>query len=221
MNLSTPLAIYAALSKELSGELIWPGSVKFYTAATCFTSSKIHADFCLWAAKEPKASNEAFNVTNGDTESWQNLWPKLAKRFGCTVAADQLARKLDEKLESKSQLSPKPAIADQAAALGLEGSAVLEPSYVESRIDVIKWSQQDEVKSAWNKLADKHGLQKELLEKTTWWFLQFELGRNFDLWGSMSKARKLGWTGYVDTWDSFEDVFQELESAGVIPKQGT
>jgi hypothetical protein len=33
----------------------------------------------------------------------------------------------------------------------------------------------------------------------------------------MSKARKLGWTGYQDTWDAFKETFAELEQAKMLP----
>jgi hypothetical protein len=33
----------------------------------------------------------------------------------------------------------------------------------------------------------------------------------------MSKARKLGWTGYEDTWEAFERTFNILEKEGIIP----
>jgi hypothetical protein len=33
----------------------------------------------------------------------------------------------------------------------------------------------------------------------------------------MSKARKLGWTGYADTWDELEKTFETLEDQGILP----
>lgn len=33
----------------------------------------------------------------------------------------------------------------------------------------------------------------------------------------MSKARKLGWTGYADTWDELEETFEILEKEGILP----
>lgn len=53
------------------------------------------------------------------------------------------------------------------------------------------------MKKAWDKLASSHGLGKDAFEKATWGFLGFMLGRDYNLVISMSKARKLGWTGYV------------------------
>jgi hypothetical protein len=68
-------------------------------------------------------------------------------------------------------------------------------------------------------LAIREGLKQDVFDKATWGFLNFILGRTFDLVISMSKARALGWTGYVDTWQSFEECFDELEKEGIIPKK--
>lgn len=80
------------------------------------------------------------------------------------------------------------------------------------------WSQREDVKEAWAKLVERQGLEKDGLEKATWGFLGFVLGREYNLVISMSKARKLGWNGYVDTWESLDECFNELGDERVIPK---
>ena len=70
MNLGTALALYAAVTKELGTELAFPGSERFYVDFDSFTCSKLHARFFVWAALEPCAAGQAFNVVNGDFESW-------------------------------------------------------------------------------------------------------------------------------------------------------
>ncbi|KAL8833405.1 MAG: hypothetical protein Q9170_004286 [Blastenia crenularia] len=216
MNLATSLGIYAAISKEHNGQLLFPGSETFYTFFDCFTYSRLHAQFNLWAAMEPKCSSQAFNVVNGDTESWQNMWPKLAKRAGCKVPANQFDIPLDKDAGSVTDLAPDPPIAEAAAERGLQGR--VGPGKVEQRIDLIKWSQRSDVKKAWEQLADREGLEKEGFAKATWGFLGFVLGRNYNIVMSMSKARRLGWTGYIDTWDSLCECFEELEMEKVLPK---
>jgi hypothetical protein len=42
------------------------------------------------------------------------------------------------------------------------------------------------------------------------------MGRDWSCVGSMTKARKLGWTGYSDTWDKLEETFQVLEKEGAF-----
>lgn len=82
----------------------------------------------------------------------------------------------------------------------------------------MKWCKREHVRKAWEKAAEREGLSKDALEKAVWGFLGFVLGRKYDLVIDMSKARKLGWTGYVDTWDALSEVFDELQEANVLPK---
>ncbi len=191
MNLTTSLGLYAAITTELGQDLAFPGSESFYTRFDSFTYSPLHAQFNLWAALEPKCSNQLFNVVNGDAESWQNLWPKVAKRFGTKVPPDQFSLPTPD--SSTMELAERPPIAELASEMGLAGR--ISSGKVEQRIDLIKWSQKEEVKQAWTKLVEKHGLEEDAFEKATWGFLGFVLGRNYDLVISMGKARKLGWTG--------------------------
>ncbi|KAI9797965.1 MAG: hypothetical protein M1833_005021 [Piccolia ochrophora] len=214
MNLSTSLGLYCAITKELGRTLVFPGSKAFYTRFDCFTYSKLHADFNLWAATEPKAGNQAFNVVNGDAESWQNMWPKVARHFGLKIPEDQFAVPSGD--SSTMKLAERPPIADVAADRGLVGR--VEQGLVEQHIDLTKWSQKDEVKDAWSRLAERDGLDSQAFEKATWGFLGFVLGRNYDLVISMSKARRFGWTGYVDTWDALSTTFEDLEEEKILPK---
>ncbi|KAM0329260.1 hypothetical protein ACHAQA_004564 [Verticillium albo-atrum] len=216
MNLATALGLYAAVNKELGKDLAFPGSEKFYMRFDCFTEAKLHAEFCEWAALEPKAANEAFNMVNGDVESWQNMWPLLAQRFGTKVKEDQFVGDGDD--AGSIQLSDPSPLSVFENKSGLKGK--IGRSNLEHRIDLVKWSQREDVKNAWEKLAEREGLEKEAFENATWKFLGFVLGRAFDLVVSMSKAREIGWTGYKDTWKAFSDVFDRLEAGKVLPKTG-
>lgn len=193
MNLAEGLGIYAAVSKELGQDLAFPGSETFYTRFDSFTSSKLHAQFCAWAAREPRAANQAFNVVNGDVQSWQDLWPRLARRFGMRVKADQF-RSSPGPLASTTRLGPQPPpISTFADEAGLRGR--IPPSELQQSISLVKWSQREDVRQAWRRLAEREGLQQDALEKGTWAFIDFVLGRNYDIVVSMSKAREAGWTG--------------------------
>ena len=146
MNLATSLGLYTAISKEIDGNLIFPGSETFYTLFDSFTYSRLHAQFNLWAATEPKCGNQAFNVVNGDTESWQNMWPKLAKRFRCHIPRNQFAVDVGKDVDSVVLLAEKPPMAEMATEMGLEGN--YEQGRVEQKIDLVKWSQREDVKKA-------------------------------------------------------------------------
>ncbi|KAF2129745.1 NAD dependent epimerase/dehydratase family protein [Dothidotthia symphoricarpi CBS 119687] len=233
MNLSLALALYMQVSKELDGAdkgVVFPGSPAFYTMFDCFTSSKLHAEFCAWAALEPRTANQAFNVVNGDVESWQNMWPRVAEYFGTKVKPDQFAdvyksspvasisKWIAGEASSSTNLDPEPPLTAMAERSGLQGSPALAQSKVEANIDLVKWSERADVNEAWKKIAKREGLDEEIFEKATWSFLGFVLGRAFDLVITMSKAREYGWTGYRDTYGALEEAFGEMKERKIIAK---
>ncbi|EPS44925.1 hypothetical protein H072_1072 [Dactylellina haptotyla CBS 200.50] len=214
MNLVTSLGLYCVVSRELGDDLIFPGSETFYTGFDCFTYSPLHADFNLWAAETSSCGNQAFNMVNGDADSWQNLWPKIARRFNCKIPPNQF--QVPTRYESlKMNLDDRAPIHDMAASLGLEGSDF--STTLNQKIDLVKWSKDQRVLDAWKRVQERHGLEEGVFEKATWSFLGFILGRDYNLIISMSKARKLGWIGYVDNYDAFDTSFTELEKLKVLP----
>jgi len=116
------------------------------------------------------------------------------------------------------EMAPQPPISVVADEIGIQGTPALEKNVVEQHVDLVKWSQRADVKAAWERLAEREGLDKSSFDKATWAFTGFALGRNFDLVISMSKAREFGWTGYRDTWASLRDVFEQMRGAGYLPK---
>jgi nucleoside-diphosphate-sugar epimerase len=222
MNEATALALYCTISKVLPGsQLIYPGNQLNYLVQNCWTSADLHAKFCLWAAKAPGAGNNLFNVINGDVQSFQEFWPRMAERFGCEIPENMFNMETRREGQSDStdvQVNTKNPIVVHAKSLGLtESSVSTQSSALHLQIDPQKWAQRADVLAAWDKLKTKYGLDQAVWDKATWDFLTFVLGREWGCVGSMSKARKLGWTGYEDTWESFERTFENLEKNGVIP----
>jgi nucleoside-diphosphate-sugar epimerase len=86
MNLAVAIAVYASMSKELGVPLRFPGKPGAYDALLELTDAGLLAKATVWAATEPAAANQAFNITNGDLFRWNELWPKLAEWFGLEVA---------------------------------------------------------------------------------------------------------------------------------------
>ena len=81
MNMGTTLAVYASICKKEGRPFIWPGSEAQWNGVSDVTDAKILADQIIWAATNPEAHNEAFNIANGDVFRWKWLWPKIAEWF--------------------------------------------------------------------------------------------------------------------------------------------
>ncbi len=86
MNLTLAIAVYANISKALGLPLSFPGKPGAYTALYQCTDAALLAKAIEWMATEPKAANQAFNITNGDIFRWQHLWPKFANFFDMDLA---------------------------------------------------------------------------------------------------------------------------------------
>ncbi|KAI1626143.1 hypothetical protein EDD37DRAFT_332005 [Exophiala viscosa] len=223
MNLATALGLYASISAALPDhELPFPGSKTNYLGFNNWTSANLHAEFCLWAALEPKAGNQGFNVVNGDTESWQNLWPQLAARYGAKIPPNMFPGGDDGSYKdyeaAHTELPTPMPLTEYAEKIGLKDEFEGKHSVIHQQIDTTKWAKRPEVVKKWEEIRDKAGLDQQTWEKATWGFLTFLLGRKFSCVVSMSKARSLGWTGYKDTWTAFDETFAELEKEGILPK---
>lgn len=86
MNLALVIAVYASISKELGLPLRFPGKPGAYDKLMEMTDAGLLAKATVWAATEPEAANQAFNINNGDLFRWNDLWPEIAAYFGLAVA---------------------------------------------------------------------------------------------------------------------------------------
>src|SRR4051794_40055705 len=86
MNLVAVLAVYAAISAELGVPLRFPGRPGAYHALLELTDAGLLAEATVWAATEPRAGGQAFNIANGDLFRWSRMWPAVADSFGIEVA---------------------------------------------------------------------------------------------------------------------------------------
>jgi nucleoside-diphosphate-sugar epimerase len=89
MNMTTVIAVYAAISKELGLPLRFPGSDKAYRTLCQGVDAGLIARAILWAGDSEAARNQIYNITNGDLFRWSRMWPHIAKLFDLAVAEPQ------------------------------------------------------------------------------------------------------------------------------------
>ncbi len=82
MNLTTVIAVYAALCRELGIAFSHPGKPSNWRTLYQVTDSGLLARAIEWMAVSPQCANQAYNITNGDLFRWENVWPRLAAFFG-------------------------------------------------------------------------------------------------------------------------------------------
>ncbi|MFM0075477.1 SDR family oxidoreductase [Paraburkholderia sediminicola] len=103
MNLAVAIAVYASMSKELGLPLRFPGKPGAYDKLLEMTDAGLLARATVWAATEPRAANQAFNINNGDLFRWNDVWPKIARYFELD-AAPPLPMSLDSIMADKESL---------------------------------------------------------------------------------------------------------------------
>ncbi|MGN7988600.1 SDR family oxidoreductase [Pedobacter sp. 22226] len=70
----------------------------------------------------------------------------------------------------------------------------------------------------WKQIAEKYQLrEKELSRLASAWHTDLDLGRPIEVMTDMSKSRKLGFTIFQDTEESFFELFEKLSAAHLIP----
>jgi nucleoside-diphosphate-sugar epimerase len=75
MDLIPPLGVYAAMLRQQGRDLDYPGGAARVAQAV---DVDLLARAIAWSGEADAARNEAFNVTNGDVFTWENIWPALA-----------------------------------------------------------------------------------------------------------------------------------------------
>ncbi len=85
MNLTTCLAVYALVSKELGLPLRFPGKPVAWEAIYQVCDSRHLARAMIWCATEKQAANQVFNITNRDFFRWKHIWGKIAEFFEMPV----------------------------------------------------------------------------------------------------------------------------------------
>jgi nucleoside-diphosphate-sugar epimerase len=79
MDLIPPLGVYAAMMREQGRALDFPGGAARVAQAV---DVDLLARAIAWSGEAEAARNEAFNVTNGDVFTWENIWPAVADALG-------------------------------------------------------------------------------------------------------------------------------------------
>jgi nucleoside-diphosphate-sugar epimerase len=79
MDLVPPLGVYAAMLREQGRALDFPGGAARVAQAV---DVDLLARAIAWSGEAESARNEAFNVTNGDVFTWENIWPAISDALG-------------------------------------------------------------------------------------------------------------------------------------------
>ncbi|MBL8772370.1 MAG: NAD-dependent epimerase/dehydratase family protein [Phenylobacterium sp.] len=89
MNPLLPLAVYAAIRRELGQPFAYTGGAPQVME---LVDPRLLGEAFAWAAEAPAAAGETFNITNGDVFAWSEVWPAMAEAFGMAQGPDEPLR---------------------------------------------------------------------------------------------------------------------------------
>jgi nucleoside-diphosphate-sugar epimerase len=78
MNVLAAAGAHAAIMRELGRPLSYPGGGYAVKEAT---DARLLAEAMEWAATTPACRNEIYNITNGDSFTYHDIWPVFAEHF--------------------------------------------------------------------------------------------------------------------------------------------
>lgn len=82
MNIIGAIGAYAAIMREQGLPLHFPGGERYINGAS---DSRLIAQAAEFTATHEIAANETYNVVNGDSLVWPDIWGSVAERFGMPV----------------------------------------------------------------------------------------------------------------------------------------
>jgi len=85
-NLLLLLAFYASVMAERGETIPFPGTLARYTLPTTASNTDTLGEACAWSAEAASARNQAFNINNGDSLLWAEVWPRICEFFGRQAA---------------------------------------------------------------------------------------------------------------------------------------
>lgn len=105
MNMGTTLAVHASICRETGRAFRFPGSQTQWDGLTDMTDAGLLARHMLWATSTPEATDQAFNVVNGDVFRWKWMWPRIAHWFGIEAEPfDGVVRPLEEQMSDDANI---------------------------------------------------------------------------------------------------------------------
>ncbi|TIA20911.1 hypothetical protein D6C80_02073 [Aureobasidium pullulans] len=204
MNFVLPLAIYATVQKHLGLPLEFPSDLRAWEMTTSISSAQTNAYLSEWAVLTDSAHNESFNACDDSAFTWAQLWPRLAARFGIEWKGPDLEADF---MEITMPYVPPPR--------GWGPTATLKFKFT-----LTEWAKKPEIQKAWKEIADANGLKMTEFADVDrlFGFTDGTFGFSYPLLYSMTKAKEMGYFGYVDSTKSIIKTVEEFADLKMIPK---
>ncbi|KAH8748265.1 NAD dependent epimerase/dehydratase [Diaporthe sp. PMI_573] len=206
MNCLYPFAVYAAVQARKCEPLCFGGNWEEWEHEYYHCSARMTGYLSEWVALEVGCANEAFNSQDGGPLTWQRFYDELARWYG----AKGVVPPADDDSQLKTVLygaGGKECPLGYGPPLSRKTSFTLE-----------EWSRNEENHAIWLAIMkESNGTVKydPFLQPGEFVIGDLAISRYGSV--SLNKARRFGWTGFVDTMETIFEMYAELEKLGMLP----
>ena len=116
LNIIAAIGAFAAISREVGIPLRFPGGAERIGEAT---DARLIARAVEWVGNNEIASNQIYNITNGDVYIWHYVWPRVAELFDMEYGSPQpmsLAKLMPENAKVWSRIIEKHSLKNYSLA---------------------------------------------------------------------------------------------------------
>ncbi|KAF2166866.1 hypothetical protein M409DRAFT_66415 [Zasmidium cellare ATCC 36951] len=200
-----PWAVYAAVQGRKGEGVRFPSDWGVWQDERCHASARLTGYLSEWVVLEEKCADQRFNAQDTAPVSWDRFFGELGRWYG-----------------AKGVEGPSEAFEVMVAGKGGEDAPMGYGPPVEHRYSfkLVDWAKENENRAVWEEMM------RESAGRLT--FNPFDdPEENFQMGDAvlipmatlnMNKARRMGWTGYVDTIESIFEMYRENARLGLLPE---
>jgi hypothetical protein len=201
--------VYAAVQTHKKEPLYFPGDWTTWQGPTPMSTARLTGYLSEWAVLHDCCENQAYNSIDSNSMTHERFLPELARWYG----------------NDKGALGP----ADDTSGFemaelkgGKESPLGCGPPVVSgSSFKILDWALRDCNKTAWKEIMEASGgvittdpFEEDAVKEN---FQLLDIYFSIVATASMNKARRQGWTGFVDTLEAAFESAKELVSMGLLP----
>lgn len=201
-----PWAVYAAVQARKGESLRFPSDWTVWQDERKHATARLTGFLTEWTILEDKCKNQKFNAQDTAPLSWDRFFEELARWYGAKGVIPP------EDDDGKHQSTVGKAGKDTPLGYG-------PPTVHKTSFSLVEWAKQPENQQAWQGIMkDSNGqVASNPFEDPE---ENFQMGDGCLIPHAtlnMNKARRLGWTGYVDTIESIFEMYAENAKLGLLP----
>lgn len=203
LNTFYSFGMYAAVQAQKNEALEFGGDFDSWQFQAGHSTARLTGYLSEWAVLESSCANQAFNAQDGGGLSWDRFFEELARWFG---APGVTPPSTDSQYRNTLELA-----GGEDAPLGYGPPLILR-----NKVTMAEWAREAENQAVWEDIKAASGsivpeasMSPEIMMGD---FAYLNFGSL-----SMNKARRYGFSGFVDSLESIFESLQEMERFGILP----